>query len=40
MAREERYKLVQRDQGKGPGELYDLVEDPARRSISTRIRSS
>ncbi len=28
MARVERYKLVSRDQGKGPGELYDLVADP------------
>jgi len=28
MAREERYKLVSRDQGKGPNELYDLVLDP------------
>ena len=28
MARVERYKLVTRDQGKGPGELYDLVTDP------------
>lgn len=28
MAREERYKLVLRDQGKGPGELYDLSGDP------------
>jgi arylsulfatase A-like enzyme len=27
MAREERYKLVSRDQGKGPNELYDLVVD-------------
>jgi len=28
MARADRYKLVQRDAGKGPGELYDLVADP------------
>ncbi len=28
MAREERYKAVLRDQGKGPGELYDLRTDP------------
>ena len=28
MARIERYKLVLRDGGKGPGELYDLIEDP------------
>ena len=28
MAREEDYKLVLRDGGKGPGELYDLVKDP------------
>jgi arylsulfatase A-like enzyme len=28
MAREERYKLVSRNQGKGPNELYDLVVDP------------
>jgi arylsulfatase A-like enzyme len=28
MARADRYKLVQRDGGKGPGELYDLVADP------------
>jgi arylsulfatase A-like enzyme len=27
MAREERYKLILRDQGKGPNELYDLVAD-------------
>jgi arylsulfatase A-like enzyme len=27
MAREERYKLVVRDQGKGPNELYDEVAD-------------
>jgi arylsulfatase A-like enzyme len=28
MARDDRYKLVERDGGKGPGELYDLVADP------------
>jgi arylsulfatase A-like enzyme len=28
LARADRYKLVQRDGGKGPGELYDLVADP------------
>ncbi len=28
MARDSRYKLVLRDQGAGPGELYDLREDP------------
>jgi arylsulfatase A-like enzyme len=28
MARVERYKLVTRNQGKGPGELYDLMADP------------
>ena len=28
MARNSRYKLVLRDQGKGPNELYDLVVDP------------
>jgi hypothetical protein len=27
MAREEGYKLVLRDGGKGPNELYDLPED-------------
>jgi arylsulfatase A-like enzyme len=32
MARVERYKLVLRDQGKGPGELYDLKLDPAEKS--------
>jgi len=31
MARIERYKLVMRDGGKGPGELYDLAEDPTER---------
>jgi arylsulfatase A-like enzyme len=31
MAREKRYKLVLRDQGKGPGELYDLPVDPRER---------
>jgi arylsulfatase A-like enzyme len=29
MVREERYKMVSRNQGKGPNELYDLVTDPA-----------
>ncbi len=28
MARIERYRLVSRDQGKGPGELYDVRADP------------
>jgi arylsulfatase A-like enzyme len=32
MARIERYKLVSRDGGKGPSELYDLVSDPAERT--------
>jgi hypothetical protein len=27
MARDNRYKLVLRDEGKGPAELYDLVAD-------------
>jgi arylsulfatase A-like enzyme len=31
MARADRYKLVERDRGKGPGELYDLVTDPVER---------
>ncbi len=31
MARDKRYKLVRRDQGKGPGELYDLNVDPRER---------
>ena len=31
MARDKRYKLVERDQGKGPGELYDLPVDPRER---------
>ena len=31
MAREDRYKLVMRDEGKGPGELYDLALDPTER---------
>jgi arylsulfatase A-like enzyme len=31
MARIERYKLVQRDGGKGPSELYDLIADPSER---------
>jgi len=29
MVREERYKLVLRNQGKGPNELWDLQTDPA-----------
>jgi arylsulfatase A-like enzyme len=28
MVRDKRYKLVLRDQGKGPGELFDLLDDP------------
>jgi arylsulfatase A-like enzyme len=32
MARDDRYKLVERDGGKGPGELYDLVADPGERA--------
>jgi arylsulfatase A-like enzyme len=28
MAREKRYKLVLRHEGKGPNELYDLAADP------------
>ena len=28
MARDDRYKLILRDQGKGPNELYDEVIDP------------
>jgi arylsulfatase A-like enzyme len=32
MARVERYKLVMRNQGKGPGELYDLVNDPGEKA--------
>ena len=28
MARDSRYKLVLRDQDKGPGELFDLRADP------------
>ena len=31
MARNSRYKLVLRDQGKGPNELYDVVVDPRER---------
>jgi arylsulfatase A-like enzyme len=31
MARDTRYKLVVRDMGKGPGELYDLINDPGER---------
>jgi arylsulfatase A-like enzyme len=32
MARTQRYKLVLRDDGKGPNELFDLPADPAERS--------
>jgi arylsulfatase A-like enzyme len=32
MARDARYKLVLRDQGEGPGELYDLRQDPRERT--------
>ena len=32
MARTERYKLVVRDGGKGPGELYDVVADPGEKT--------
>jgi uncharacterized sulfatase len=32
MARDDRYKLIERDGGKGPGELYDEVADPAERT--------
>jgi arylsulfatase A-like enzyme len=32
MARSDRYKLVSRDGGKGPGELYDLVADPGEKT--------
>jgi len=28
MARDPRYKLILRDGGEGPGELYDLRQDP------------
>jgi hypothetical protein len=28
MSREARYKLISRNDGKGPNELYDLVTDP------------
>jgi arylsulfatase A-like enzyme len=31
MARTDRYKLVWRDEGKGPGELYDDKQDPKER---------
>ena len=31
MARDTRYKLVLRDDGKGPNELYDLRKDPQER---------
>jgi len=32
MAREDRYKLVLRNDGKGPNELYDLVVDPGEKN--------
>lgn len=32
MARADRYKLIERDGGKGPGELYDLVADPVEKA--------
>ena len=32
MARIERYKLIVRDGGQGPGELYDLVTDPGEKT--------
>jgi arylsulfatase A-like enzyme len=32
MARADRYKVVYRDGGKGPGELYDLKTDPAEKT--------
>jgi arylsulfatase A-like enzyme len=32
MARADRYKLVERDGGKGPSELYDLVADPVEKA--------
>jgi arylsulfatase A-like enzyme len=32
MARADRYKLVEHDGGKGPGELYDLVADPVEKA--------
>ncbi|MBI1788999.1 MAG: sulfatase-like hydrolase/transferase [Acidobacteria bacterium] len=32
MARDSRYKLVLRDEGKGPGEFYDLRTDPRERN--------
>jgi hypothetical protein len=32
MAREDRYKMVSRNEGKGPNELYDLVVDPTERA--------
>jgi hypothetical protein len=31
MARENRYKLVSRNDGQGPNEIYDLVTDPTER---------
>lgn len=32
MARVERYKWIQRNEGKGPNELYDLTQDPQERT--------
>jgi hypothetical protein len=32
MARVERYKLVLRNEGKGPNELYDYASDPGERN--------
>jgi arylsulfatase A-like enzyme len=32
MAREDRYKLIERDGGKGAGELYDLAVDPGEKA--------
>jgi arylsulfatase A-like enzyme len=32
MGRDTRFKVILRDQGKGPGELYDLREDPRERT--------
>ena len=31
MARDRRYKMIRRNLGEGPNELYDLTEDPAER---------
>ena len=35
MARVERYKLILRNDGKGPNELYDLTADPGERTNQT-----